>query len=200
MKRLFDIIFSFAGLLLLAPLFVLLMLWIKLDSSGPVFFRQERVGRGGRLFRIHKFRTMVTDAEARGPQLTVGADRRITRSGRFLRKYKLDELPQLIDVLLGDMSLVGPRPEVPRYVACYPDDLRVQVLSVRPGITDLASIEFSDENALLQGAADPEREYVERILPLKLEYCRRYVEQQTLWLDIRIIARTIAKVWLRGKL
>lgn len=200
MKRLFDLVFSFVGLALLAPLLALIMVWIKLDSHGPVFFRQERVGMDGRLFRIHKFRTMVVDAETRGPQLTVGADRRITRSGRFLRKYKLDELPQLIDVLLGDMSLVGPRPEVPRYVAQYPEGLRDLVLSVRPGITDLASIEFSDENALLHGVADPEKEYVEKILPVKLQYCRRYVEQRSLWLDVRIIGRTMAKVWMGGKL
>lgn len=200
MKRLFDIAVSLAGLLLLAPLFVLAMLWIKLDSSGPVFFRQERVGLRGRLFRIHKFRTMVVDAEARGLPLTVGRDARITSSGKFLRQYKLDELPQLIDVLFGNMSLVGPRPEVPKYVAQYPDEMRELVLSVRPGITDFASIEFSDENALLEGAEDPERVYIEKILPIKLAYYRRYVEQQTLWLDLKLIGRTVAKVWLGGRL
>lgn len=200
LKRLFDITLSALGLLVLFPLFFAITLWIKKDSTGPVFFRQERVGRYGQLFRIHKFRTMVADAEARGLQLTVGQDVRITPSGHFLRKSKLDELPQLIDVLLGNMSLVGPRPEVPKYVAQYPADLRDLVLSVRPGITDLASIEFSDENTILQDAADPEKEYVSSILPIKLEYCRRYVEQQSLLLDIQLIGRTIAKVWLGRKL
>lgn len=200
MKRLFDIAVSFSGLLLCAPLFLFVSLWIRLDSDGPVFFRQERVGLNGRLFSIHKFRTMVVNAEARGPQVTVGQDARITRSGHFLRKSKLDELPQLIDVLAGDMSLVGPRPEVPKYVAHYPVEVRDLVLSVRPGITDSASIEFSNENAMLEGADDPEREYIQKILPIKLEYCRKYVEQHSLWLDIQLIGRTVAKVWLGGKL
>jgi len=200
LKRLFDLLLSLLGLVVCAPLFAGVMIWIRLDSAGPVFFRQERVGWGGRLFRIHKFRTMIVDAEARGLQVTVGEDSRITRSGRFLRKYKLDELPQLIDVLLGDMSLVGPRPEVPKYVAHYPAGVRDLVLSVRPGITDTASIEFSNENEMLAGATDPEREYIERILPIKLEYCRNYVERRSLWLDARIIGRTIAKVWLGDKL
>lgn len=200
MKRLFDILLSVCGLVMCAPLFLFVSLWIKFDSEGPVFFRQERVGLNGRLFRIHKFRTMVVNAEARGPQVTVGQDARITRSGRFLRKSKLDELPQLIDVLVGDMSLVGPRPEVPKYVAHYPDGVRDLVLSVRPGITDSASIEFSNENEMLEGAADPEREYIENILPIKLEYYQKYVGQHSLWLDLRIIGQTIAKVWLRNKL
>jgi len=195
-KRVFDLLACSFGLLLCAPLFAVLMLWIKLDSAGPVFFRQERVGLRGRLFKIHKFRTMVVDAEARGLQLTVGQDMRITRSGRFLRKYKLDELPQLLDVLLGEMSLVGPRPEVPKYVAYYPAEVRDLVLSVRPGITDFASIEFSEESAMLQNAADPERVYIEQILPIKLQHYLRYVEERSLWLDIRLIALTIGKVWL----
>lgn len=200
MKRLFDLAFSALGLLLLSPFFLAIAFWIKTDSAGPVFFRQERVGRNGRPFRIHKFRTMIVNAEARGPQLTVGRDARITPSGHFLRKYKLDELPQLIDVLSGDMSLVGPRPEVPKYVAHYPAGVRELVLSVRPGITDSASIEFRDENALLEGAADPELKYIQSILPVKLDYYRKYVEQQSLWLDMKIIGRTIAKIWLAGKL
>jgi len=196
LKRLFDLLLSLLGLVVCAPLFAGVMIWIRLDSAGPVFFRQERVGLGGRLFRIHKFRTMIVDAEARGLQVTVGEDSRITRSGRFLRKYKLDELPQLIDVLLGDMSLVGPRPEVPKYVACYPAEVREIVLSVRPGITDLASIEFSEENAMLQNANDPERVYIEQILPIKLQHYLRYVEQRSLWLDIRLIVQTVSKLWL----
>lgn len=200
MKRLFDLITSLCGLIFCAPLFVAITIWIKLDSSGPVFFRQERVGLNGRLFNIHKFRTMVVNAEARGLQLTVGQDSRITRSGHFLRKYKIDELPQLIDVLVGTMSLVGPRPEVPKYVAHYPVELRKLILSVRPGITDFASLEFSDESALLETADDPEKTYLDTILPIKLDYCRRYVEQQSLWLDMQLIGRTIAKVWLGNKL
>ncbi|MDD2700467.1 MAG: sugar transferase [Sideroxydans sp.] len=200
MKRLFDILLSACGLVMCAPLFIFVSFWIKFDSAGPVYFRQERVGRKGRVFRIHKFRSMVVNAEARGPQVTVGQDARITRSGRFLRKSKLDELPQLIDVLVGDMSLVGPRPEVPKYVVHYPADVRDRVLSVRPGITDTASIEFSNENEMLEGAADPEKEYIEKILPIKLGYYQKYVDQRSLWLDIRIIWQTIAKVWLRNNL
>lgn len=190
-KRLFDWLASTFGLLLLAPVLVLLAVWIKLDSPGPVFFRQERVGRGGKLFRIHKFRTMVTDAERRGLQITVGADARVTRVGQWLRKYKLDELPQLLDVWLGHMSLVGPRPEVPRYVACYPADVRDVVLSVRPGITDRASIEFKDENEILGRAADPHLAYVNEVLPIKLRYYVDYVAQQSFVSDISIILDTV---------
>lgn len=190
-KRLFDLVASGLGLLLLAPLLFLIALAVKLDSPGPVFFRQERVGRHGRTFRIHKFRTMVTDAERKGLQITVGADTRVTRVGEILRKYKLDELAQLIDVFSGDMSLVGPRPEVPRYVACYPDDVRDIVLSVKPGITDWASIEYKDENEILGNAADPQRAYVEEVLPVKLEYYANYVRERSLWGDIVIIFATL---------
>ena len=189
-KRVFDWLASTVGLLLLAPFLLVLALWVKLDSPGPVFFRQERVGQGGRGFRIHKFRTMVTDAERRGPQITVGADARVTRVGRWLRKYKLDELPQLIDVWRGDMSLVGPRPEVPRYVACYPDDVRALVLSVKPGITDRASIEFKDENEILAAAVDPHLAYVNEVLPVKLRYCVEYVQTRSFWGDVAIILST----------
>lgn len=191
-KRLFDWLASTFGLLALAPVLLLLAVWIKLDSPGPVFFRQERVGRGGKLFRIHKFRTMVTDAERRGLQITVGADVRVTRVGQWLRKYKLDELPQLIDVWLGHMSLVGPRPEVPRYVACYPAKVRDVVLSVRPGITDRASIEFKDENLILGRATDPDKAYVEEVLPIKLKYYVEYVETNSLIGDVKLIIRTFA--------
>lgn len=190
-KRLFDWLASTFGLLVLAPVLLLLAVWIKLDSPGPVFFRQERVGRGGKLFRIHKFRTMVTDAERRGLQITVGADARVTRVGQWLRKYKLDELPQLLDVWLGHMSLVGPRPEVPRYVACYPADVRDVVLSVRPGITDRASIEFKDENLILGRAADPHLAYVNEVLPIKLRYYVDYVAQRSFWTDVGIILMTV---------
>ena len=196
-KRCFDLVCAGLGLVLLAPLFVGIALWIKFDSRGPVFFRQQRVGRGGVPFRIHKFRTMAADALARGPELTVGADPRITRAGRFLRAAKLDELPQLLDVLAGTMSLVGPRPEVPRYVAMYPPALRDKVLSVRPGITDPASIAYRDESALLAAAADPERAYVEQVMPAKLQHAVRYVERMSLAGDVRLIVATLRRLWLR---
>jgi lipopolysaccharide/colanic/teichoic acid biosynthesis glycosyltransferase len=161
MKRLFDIALAALLFALLLPLFAAISLWIALDSRGGVFFRQHRVGRNGALFRIHKFRTMVVDAPARGPAVTAGNDRRITRAGQFLRRYKLDELPQLIDVLAGHMSLVGPRPEVPQYVALYPPATRELILSIRPGITDEASILFRDESELLSACADPHTTYVQ---------------------------------------
>lgn len=192
LKRIFDWLASGLGLLVLSPVLVALAVWIKLDSPGSVFFRQERVGRGGKMFRIHKFRTMVTDAERRGLQITVGADARVTRVGRWLRKYKLDELPQLLDVWLGHMSLVGPRPEVPRYVACYPAKVRDVVLSVRPGITDRASIEFKDENLILGRATDPDKAYVEEVLPIKLNYYVEYIETNSLLGDVKLIIRTLA--------
>ena len=193
-KRLFDIAFALLALLLLGPLLLALALWVRLDSPGPVFFRQQRVGRGGRPFCICKFRTMRPDAESTGPQITVGHDARITRAGAWLRRSKVDELPQFLNVLYGDMSVVGPRPEVPRYVAQYPADVRQAVLSVRPGITDLASIEFRDESALLARSQDPERTYVEQILPAKLRHAQQYVRTHSLWLDLRIIARTVLAV------
>ena len=193
-KRLFDIAFALLALLLLGPLLLVVALWVRLDSPGPVFFRQQRVGRGGQLFDIVKFRTMRTGAEAMGPQITVGEDARITRAGAWLRRAKVDELPQFLNVLRGDMSVVGPRPEVPRYVAQYPADVRETVLSVRPGITDLASIEFRDESALLARSSDPERTYVEQILPAKLRHAQEYVRTRSLWLDLRIIARTVLAV------
>jgi lipopolysaccharide/colanic/teichoic acid biosynthesis glycosyltransferase len=195
-KRLFDLVAAGAGLLVLAPLLLLLALWIKLDSRGPVFFRQERVGRAGVLFRIHKFRTMRVDAERHG-QLTVGKDSRVTGAGAFLRKSKLDELPQLIDVLVGSMSLVGPRPEVPKYVAHYPAEVKDLVLSVRPGITDWASIKMIDENEILGAAADPERAYIEEVLPQKLAYYVAYAQGHTLLDDIKIIFATLAKIITR---
>lgn len=191
LKRLFDVILAALGLLVFAPLFMLIGLWIKLDSPGPVFFRQERVGRFGTVFRIHKFRTMQHDAISAGPLITVGSDARITRAGTFLRRAKLDELPQFIDVLAGDMSLVGPRPEVPQYVALYPPALREKVLSVRPGITDPVSLRLMDESALLARAADPEREYVEVVMPQKLAAAIAYAEQATLMSDLRVIGRTL---------
>lgn len=194
-KRAFDLLLAGFGLLLLSPLMLLIAVGVRLDSPGPVFFRQERVGRAGRLFRIHKFRTMRADAA--GPQITVGDDLRITRVGRLLRRTKLDELPQLIDVLAGTMSLVGPRPEVPRYVALYPPATREKVLSVQPGITDIASIEFRSEAELLARAEDPERAYVEVVMPRKLALAEAYVEQASLATDLRLIARTLYTLFLR---
>ncbi len=193
-KRLFDILASGLGLLLLAPLLLAVALWIKWDSPGPVLFRQERVGRFGRPFFIHKFRSMRADAPALGPQITIGEDPRITRSGRFIRRSKIDELPQLWDVLRGAMSLVGPRPEVPRYVAMYPAELREIVLSVRPGITDPASLAFRDESERLARASDPELTYVEQILPVKLGLSVDYVRNAGLLTDLKLIVRTLKAV------
>ena len=196
-KRMFDLLGAAVALLLLAPLLAAVACWIKLDSPGPALFRQQRVGRHGRLFAIHKFRTMAADAVQRGPQLTVGNDLRITRAGSFLRRSKIDELPQLIDVLAGHMSLVGPRPELPAYVAHYPAELRDKVLAVRPGITDPVSLELADESELLGRAADPEREYVEVLLPTKLRAAVAYAERATLWTDLQVIGRTLRVLWAR---
>ena len=203
-KRGFDSTAALVGLLLLAPLLLAIALVVKLDSPGPVFFRQVRVGRHGRHFRIFKFRTMhvvaaAAAATAAAPptevagatQLTVAGDARITRSGSWLRRSKLDELAQLIDVLRGSMSLVGPRPEVPYFVRHYPADVRARVLSVRPGITDLASLHYRDENELLARADDPQREYLEVILPAKLRYALDYVDHATFAGDLRILAQTV---------
>lgn len=194
LKRGFDICFSAAVLLLLAPVLLAVALWVKLDSHGPVFFRQRRVGRRGREFLIYKFRTMGINAEANGPQITIGADARITRSGAFMRKYKLDEFAQFINVLIGDMSVVGPRPEVPQYVALYPNHTREIVLSVRPGITDRASIEFKDENDILGKASDPHQAYVNEVLPIKLGFYIAYVQQRSFVGDLKIIFATMVAV------
>jgi len=194
-KRAFDLLVAGCALALLSPLMLAIALWVRLDSPGPVLFRQQRVGRHGVPFRIRKFRTMVQGAA--GLPLTVGADPRITRAGAFLRRHRLDELPQLIDVLQGTMSLVGPRPEVPRYVALYPSALRERALAVRPGLTDPASLSHLDEAARLAAAADPEREYVEHILPAKLQQAVAYAERATLATDIAVLARTALRL-LRG--
>jgi len=191
MKQFFDFITSFCGLILLSPIFVLTALWIKIDSKGPIFFRQERVGFQGVPFRIHKFRTMVSGAEKIGKQISIVGDSRITTSGGFLRKYKLDELPQLIDVVVGEMSLVGPRPEVLKYIDYYSDDEKQDVLSVKPGITDNASIEFIDENDLLASSKDPESTYINEVLPKKIALYRKYVKERSFFGDIAIIFKTI---------
>jgi lipopolysaccharide/colanic/teichoic acid biosynthesis glycosyltransferase len=190
-KRAFDLAIAALGLLLAAPLMLVIALAVRLDSAGPVFFRQERVGRHGRVFRIHKLRTMRIDAGQRGPAITEPDDPRVTRAGRWLRHYRVDELPQLIDVITGHMSLVGPRPEVPRFVALYPPELRERVLAVRPGITDPASLEFADEANLLAGSADPERTYVNAILPRKLRLQVEYAERASWVTDLAVIGRTL---------
>lgn len=198
LKRLFDIFCSLLGLLVFSPLFLLISIWIKLDSPGPIFYRQVRVGLNGKPFRIHKFRTMRVDAENEG-RLTIGNDKRITRSGEILRKSKVDELPQLIDVLCGNMSLVGPRPEVQEFIDCYPADIKKLVLSVRPGITDRASIEMVDENEMLGQYEDPRSAYIDHILPLKQKYYVDYVKNHNVMMDIVLILQTILKiVWKRS--
>jgi lipopolysaccharide/colanic/teichoic acid biosynthesis glycosyltransferase len=198
LKRGLDILVAGTALLILAPLLILVGAWIRLDSAGPALFRQTRVGRFGRSFEILKFRTMcaVQGEEARA--ITAGADPRITRAGHFLRQHKLDELPQFMNVLKGDMSLVGPRPEVPKYVELYPSGVRERILSVRPGITDFASIEFRHESELLGGQADPERYYVEQVLPRKLDLYLKYIATQSFHTDMKILAATVAAVFKGG--
>jgi lipopolysaccharide/colanic/teichoic acid biosynthesis glycosyltransferase len=190
MKRLLDIIVALVGLLLLFVPGLLTAVIIKMTSAGPVFFRQERIGRRFRPFFIYKFRTMITDAPRRGGQITCGADPRITPIGRVLRKTKLDEIPQLINVFVGDMSLVGPRPEVPHYVELFRVDY-AEILEVRPGITDLASIKYRDEAEILGQAVDPEQVYVTRILPEKIRLAKEYTRRRSLWTDIAIVVQTL---------
>ena len=192
-KRVMDIAISAAALCVLWPVFLLIALAIVIDDPGPVFYRQVRVGRGGRPFRIFKFRTMVVDADKKGLSITVGRDSRITRVGAFLRKTKLDELAQLLNVLCGQMSFVGPRPEVPRYVELYTPYQR-QVLLVRPGITDYASIAYRNENDLLAGADDPEKMYIETIMPDKIELNMKYLREISPLADLRLILKTVIPV------
>lgn len=191
MKRLLDFAVSTTALVHLSPLFLLTALWIRLESKGPVFYRGERIGRGGKPFRIFKFRSMVADAERRGGPSTSEGDPRVTRVGRFLRKYKLDELPQLINVIVGDMSLVGPRPEVRRYVEMLTVEER-QILNVRPGMTDWASMKFHNEGEIIEasGLDDPEEAYLRLIRPEKLRLQLKYVREQGLKTDLRILAGT----------
>ncbi|MBI5870573.1 MAG: sugar transferase [Actinobacteria bacterium] len=190
-KRLFDLVLSGLGLILLAPLFLVIAIWIKLDSPGPVFFRGRRVGRKGTDFRIIKFRSMSTDAPLTGPELTAGEDQRITKAGRLLRRSKLDELPQLINVFKGEMSLVGPRPEVRRYVDLFAEDYR-EILEMRPGITDLASLEYRAEAELLGKSDDPEAFYTVNVLPEKIRLAKEYRRHSSVWYDLLLISRTIA--------
>ncbi|SRR6266571_3083536 len=197
-KRTFDLVSAGFGVVLLAPLLALLALLVKAEDGGPVFFRQERVGYQGRPFRIWKFRTMIPDAEARGLPLTVGRDPRVTRIGAWLRRLKLDELPQLLNVLTGDMTLVGPRPEVPRYVASYGAAER-PVLELVPGVTDEASIRYADESTILAAVADPERVYVEQILREKIRLNLEYAARATVWTDLRVVLATFRRLfWPRS--
>ena len=189
MKRLFDIVASTLGLLILSPVFIIVAIWIKLDSPGPVFYRQTRVGRYNKDFRIFKFRSMRVGSD-KGSLVTIGGrDPRVTRSGYFIRKFKIDELPQLINVFVGDMSLVGPRPEVRHYVD-YWTEKQMRVLDVRPGITDPASIRFRNENELLEKADDPERYYIDVIMQEKIKLYLDYVEKSSFWYDVKLIFLT----------
>jgi lipopolysaccharide/colanic/teichoic acid biosynthesis glycosyltransferase len=193
MKRLFDIIFSSLGLLFLGPLLVVVAFIIKLDSPGPVLFLQERIGKNFRPFSIYKFRSMSVDAPQKGPSITVGGDKRVTRVGKFLRRYKIDELPQLINVLRGEMSFVGPRPEVRKYVELFRKDYE-KLLTIRPGITDPASIHFSDEENVLSSSVNWEETYMTKILPEKIRLAEAYVDNHTILTDIRLIVQTFFKI------
>jgi lipopolysaccharide/colanic/teichoic acid biosynthesis glycosyltransferase len=197
-KRLVDIVASAAGLLLTSPVLLVAAVAIKLDSEGPVIFAQERIGREFRPFRIFKLRSMSKKPTANAPQITAGGDARVTRVGRILRKTKIDELPQLFNILRGDMSLVGPRPEVRKYVELFRSDYE-EILKCRPGITDLASIRYRDEESVLAAASDPEREYVERILPEKISLAKEYVRRSSLGLDARLILATLLKIAVPGE-
>ena len=193
MIRFFDFILSLVGLVVLAPIFIVLAIWIKTDSKGPVFYKQVRVGQNGIDFGLFKFRSMVVDADKKGLITVGGRDPRITRSGYFIRKYKLDELPQLINVLVGDMSLVGPRPEVRKYVDLYTYEQQ-KVLSVKPGITDYASIEYMDENEILGKSSDPEKTYIEEIMPEKIKYNMKYIQNKNVSEYFKIIFLTLLKI------
>ncbi|ALU43212.1 sugar transferase [Pseudoalteromonas rubra] len=193
-KRLFDIFFSLLGILILLPFYLIIAILIKRDSPGNVIFKQKRVGKNGHEFHVYKFRTMVVDAESKGMKITVGRDPRITNLGHFLRKYKLDELPQIFNVLFGSMSFVGPRPEVKEYIDEYPEAVRKEVLSVKPGITDNASIEFREESNILSRSPDPRKTYIEDILPVKQRYYLDYVRDRSLLGDVKIIIKTIWEV------
>lgn len=195
-KRAFDVIVSLAVLVLLLPLFILIAVAIKLDDQGPVFFRQVRVGKGGRQFRIYKFRSM-RNLLAGGALITAASDSRITRCGKFLRRYKLDELPQFINVLFGQMSVVGPRPEVAKYIELYAAQQRKRILSVRPGLTDYAAIALRDEEHILAASSDPEATYVNELMPRKFALYDKYCNEIFLRTDIKIVVSTVINVWLK---
>jgi len=191
-KRIFDFLVSLLGIIILSPVFIIVSIAIKLDSKGSILFLQKRVGKDEKEFNIYKFRTMVKDAEKLGKQITIGNDNRITKVGAFLRKFKIDELPQLFNVLLGDMSLVGPRPEVPKYVALYNNEQK-KVLSIRPGITDMASLRYKDENDILGKVDNPEEYYINVIMKDKLSLNLEYIEKSNVFFDIYLIVKTIIK-------
>lgn len=193
LKRIFDIVFSSFGLILFSPLFIVIAMLIKLDSRGNVFYKQSRVGLGDKDFSLLKFRSMRIDSDKQGLLTVSDRDDRITPVGRFLRKYKLDELPQLINILSGDMSFVGPRPEVRKYVMLYNEDQK-QVLEVRPGLTDYASLEYINENEILGRSDDPEKTYIDEIMPAKLELNQKYIREQSFGTDLGIILKTIGKI------
>lgn len=193
-KRMFDLFFSLIGIIITIPIFILVSIMIKLTSKGPIIFKQERVGKNKKIFYIYKFRTMTDcDDRASDRQVTVINDQRITRIGRILRKYKIDELPQLYNVLKGDMSFVGPRPEVKKYVKFYEEEYD-EILKIKPGITDLASIEYIDENTIISKYSDPEKVYIEEVLPKKLMLNKRYIEEMSIKNDILLILKTIKKI------
>jgi len=193
MKRCFDFVLSLMGLIALLPVFIAVA-WVVKKDGGPVFYRQQRVGKHGTLFNIYKFRSMVIDADKTGAKVTASHDPRITRIGSLLRKTKIDELPQLFNVLTGDISLVGPRPEVPYYVSKWPDACRKIILSVKPGITDYATLYYNNEQAVLAKAGDPKKAYLKEVMPHKLRMYEQYVKDQNFWLDIRIILATLLKM------
>lgn len=193
-KRLLDLILTIPGLIVISPILIIVYVIVYAEDRGPVFFRQSRVGLNGKSFKMFKFRTMIVDAEKYGGQLTVGKDARITRVGYWLRKFKLDELPQLFNVVTGEMSLVGPRPEVIRYVELYNDEQR-RVLKLKPGITDLASIKYSNENDILANSADPDKAYIEQIMPEKIAINLDYAVSASLVADFVVILKTIAKIF-----
>ena len=196
MKRLFDILFSALGLLFLSPIFLIIAILIKREDRGPILYRGVRIGKFGKTFKIFKFRTLVANAEKIGGPSTADDDPRITKVGKLIRKYKLDELPQLINVLRGEMSFVGPRPEVPFYVKMFTEEERA-ILSLRPGITDWASLWNPDEGAILAGSSDPEKTYMEKIRPEKIRLQLRYVRERSFWADLKIILLTLKKLTRR---
>lgn len=193
-KRIFDLLFAIPGIVLLLPFFCIIAFLVRMDSEGGVIFTQRRVGLNGRHFLILKFRTMVVNAESMGPKVTPSDDSRITGIGCFLRRYKLDELPQLFNVLKGEMSLVGPRPELPEYVDFYPQEAKEIILSVLPGMTDNAFIEFRREDQILMNSVDLVKDYREKILPIKLGYYERYANERSLWVDLNLIVRTFSTI------
>jgi len=194
LKRLFDIIFSFSGLILVSPILLIISILIKIDSKGPVFYRGVRIGKDGKQFRIFKFRTMIENAEKLGPSSTPDDDPRLTKIGKFLKKYQLDELPQLINVLKGEMSLVGPRPQVPWAVELYSPEEK-QILNLRPGMTDWASLWNFHEGELLKGSKNPDKDYMEKIYPQKMKLSLEYVKNNSIWIDLKIIFKTIKKIF-----